>query len=92
MTEQEHDEALADLRQKIKTLTADLEAMAMARLDKLDKAGTGIVQDHAENGCNYRTPRNFMAAFGKDITAQIGQLPPKGGDDRMQAEHYWIFM
>lgn len=78
MTKKERRAAKADLRKKVRSLMKDACKMAMARIDKLDDASSELVQDHHDNDWNWRTPKNFISALGREMGVQYGPLK----DDR----------
>jgi hypothetical protein len=59
MTEQE---AQADLEAKVRDLFKPLMQSVMESLNRLRLSGSGIVQDHMRNECNYLVPKAFMSA------------------------------
>lgn len=59
MTEQE---AQADLEAKVRELFEPVILACTNKLDCLRWNGSGIVQDHMRNGCNYLVPKAFMSA------------------------------
>jgi hypothetical protein len=59
MTEQE---VQADLESKVYTLFEPLMQSVIESLNRLRLSGSGIVQDHMRNECNYLVPKAFMSA------------------------------
>lgn len=91
MTKKERRAAKADLRKKVRALMKDAYEMAMARIDKLDNSGCGLVQDHNENERNWRTPKAFVCALAREMEHQYG--PQK--DDRRSRRiisNYFVHM
>lgn len=63
-------ETLADLEVRVSELMDDLKVLAIEKLRKLDKAGSGIVQDHRNAAGPWVTPRDFVVAFADEIKWQ----------------------
>jgi len=59
MTEQEAQE---DLEAKVRELFGPLMQSVMESLNRLRLSGSGIVEDHMRNECNYLVPKAFMSA------------------------------
>lgn len=63
MTEQE---AIEDLKQRVRELLANVVQDAMQRIDKIQASGVNIASDHIKMTAShgpYITPRNFVAAY-----------------------------
>jgi len=64
--EQRSKKALADLHNKIEILFAAEIKRAHDKLDHLAESGSGIVEDHRNEGLNYITAHRFMEAYKQD--------------------------
>ena len=76
MTEQE---ALDDLKARVRELMTDAVEHAMAKLDTLVTSGSGVVQDHIDMTRDrgpWVTPRNFVVAYCDDLKWQHSPIKP----------------
>lgn len=78
MTKKEHRAAKADMRRKVRALMKDAYKMALERIEKVDNAGCGMLQSHHDNAHNWRTPKLFVCALGREMEVQFGPF----NDDR----------
>lgn len=75
-TDTKEQQALADLKARVHEFMVDATKLAMEKIDRLHAAGSGIVEAHAKADGPYRVPRDFMAAFGREITDRYGMVYP----------------
>ena len=73
MTEQE---ALDDLKARVRELMTDAVEHAMAKLDTLVTSGSGVVQDHINAPGPWTTPRDFIIAYCDDLKWQHSPIAP----------------
>ncbi len=78
-------QALADIKAKVAELMDDMKVHANECIDRLQASGADIAGDHIDNaGKCWLTPRNFMAAFAKEIEIQVGQTYARDTKSRKQ--------
>ena len=70
-----NEEAKTDLWNKVNELMIDAHREAMDKLETLILSGSGIVDDHANNGNNWITPREYVIAFARDLERQHAPRP-----------------
>jgi hypothetical protein len=60
-------EVYDDLKDKVEELLEATRKDAMEKLDKLQRSGVGLLDDHERNGMTYETPKDFMVAYSGEI-------------------------
>lgn len=70
------DQVMKDLEAKVEELAVSFRAFALAKLKRAEASGVGVSQDHQENGSNWTTPRQVIAAAAQEYAdhAVTGKL------------------
>lgn len=84
-------QAKKDLETKVRELLKEISKLGVAKLIILETKGSGIVDDHLANGCDFTTPREFILALAEEIEWQY-ELPGMGRADRRRIKNYHLMM
>ena len=85
--------AKRELKKLVREMMRDATKLAMEKLDKLEAAGAGIVQDQLDADGPYQVPREFIAAFAEEMKCQFGwtsRHDPKSRKRRIA--NYYVLM
>ena len=66
MCDMEEKEVRADLEVKIKEIVDDMVSSVKNRTGCLISSGYGVLEDHAQNNCNYVVPKAVAFAIMRD--------------------------
>ncbi len=87
---QNKEQVRQDLIAKVEGFAEDFQRLALEMIDKVDKGGAGLLQHHEENGENYVTARQFMAAVAREFSRSVlsGKVDRKAEHNIKQYQNF----